>query len=150
MHIPSARSLLRPRAVAIACAAAAVSLLSACGGSGGSATTEPTDVGLSTTPVANPALDAVYKGTLTSPDTTSRPAVKGKKIVIISSGQSSISSSIPVNAAEDAAKKLGWSVSVYDDQLNPANDPNLVQQALASGADGIILDAIDCQFVKSQ
>jgi ribose transport system substrate-binding protein len=41
-------------------------------------------------------------------------------------------------------------VSVYDAQLNPANDSTLVQQAVASGADGIILDAIDCQFAKSQ
>ena len=95
-------------------------------------------------------LDAVYKGTLSSPDTTPRPAVKGKTIVIISSGQSSISSSIPVNAAKEAAQALGWKVTVYDAQLNPANDPNLVSQALASGADGIVLDAIDCSFVKSQ
>ncbi len=95
------------------------------------------------------ALDAVYKGTLTSPDATSRPAAKGKKIVIISSGQSSISSSIPVNAAKEAAQAIGWSVTVYDAQLNPANYPQLVSQAIASGADGIVLDAIDCSFVKS-
>ena len=95
-------------------------------------------------------LAGVYKGTLTSPDTTPRAAVKGKKIVIISSGQSSISSSIPVNAAKEAAQALGWKVTVYDAQLNPANDPNLMSQALASGADGVVLDAIDCSFVKSQ
>jgi ribose transport system substrate-binding protein len=95
-------------------------------------------------------LDGVYKGTLTSPDTTSRPGVKNKKIVIISSGQSSISSSIPVNAAKEAAQALGWQVTVYDAQLNPANDPNLMSQAIASGADGVVLDAIDCSFVKSQ
>jgi ribose transport system substrate-binding protein len=95
-------------------------------------------------------LNAVYKGTLSSPDATSRPGVKGKKIVIISSGQSSISSSIPVNAAKEAAQALGWQVTVYDAQLNPANDPSLMSQALASGADGVVLDAIDCSFVKSQ
>ena len=95
-------------------------------------------------------LNAVYKGTLSSPDTTSRPGVKGKKIVIISSGQSSISSSIPVNAAKEAAQALGWQVTVYDAQLNPANDPSLMSQAIASGAEGIVLDAIDCSFVKSQ
>jgi ribose transport system substrate-binding protein len=109
-------------------------------GSGSPATNTPTD----------PELQAVYDGTLTSPDTKSRPAAKGKKIVIISSGQSSISSSIPVNAAKEAADKMGWDVQVYDAQLNPANDANLMSQAIASGADGIILDAIDCQFVKSQ
>jgi ribose transport system substrate-binding protein len=86
----------------------------------------------------------------TSPDTTSRPAVKGKKIVIISSGQSSISSSIPVNAAKEAAQALGWGVTVYDAQLNPSTYPQLVSQAIVSGANGIVLDAIDCSFVKSQ
>ncbi|GAC1445505.1 MAG: hypothetical protein NVSMB55_26990 [Mycobacteriales bacterium] len=95
------------------------------------------------------ALAAVYKGTLTSPDSGSRPAVKGKKLVIISAGQASISSSIPVNAAEEAAKALGWSVTVYDEQLNPANAPGLVRQAISSGANGIILDAIDCSTVKA-
>jgi ribose transport system substrate-binding protein len=93
-------------------------------------------------------LKALYKGTLTSPSTASRPAVKGKKLVIISSGQSSISSSVPVNAAEAAAKSIGWQVSVYDEQLNPANAPGLMRQAISSGANGIILDATDCPTVK--
>ena len=94
-------------------------------------------------------LNQVYKGTLASPDTTSRPAVKNKKIVIISAGQSSISSSVPVNAAVAAAKAIGWSVTVYDAQLNPANVPNLVSQAIASGAQGIVAD-FDCYQGKSQ
>jgi ribose transport system substrate-binding protein len=94
------------------------------------------------------ALKALYKGTLKSPSTASRPAVKGKKIVIISAGQSSISSSVPVNAAAAAAKAIGWQVSIYDEQLNPANAPGLMRQAISSGANGIILDATDCPTVK--
>ena len=94
-------------------------------------------------------LDQVYKGTLASPDATARPAVKNKKIVVISAGQSSISSSVPVNAAVEAAKAIGWSVTVYDAQLNPANVPNLMSQAIASGAQGIVAD-FDCYQGKSQ
>ena len=94
-------------------------------------------------------LDQVYKGTLSSPDATSRPGVKNKKIVIISAGQSSISSSVPVNAAKEAAQALGWGVTVYDAQLNPSNIPNLVSQAIASGAQGIVAD-FDCYQGKSQ
>jgi ribose transport system substrate-binding protein len=94
------------------------------------------------------ALTALYKGTLQPPSSASRPAVKGKKIVIISAGQSSISSSIPVNATEQAAKAIGWQVSVYDEQLNPANAPGLMRQAISSGADGIIMDATDCPTIK--
>ncbi len=93
-------------------------------------------------------LKALCRGTLKSPSTASRPAVKGKRIVVISSGQSSISSSVPVNAAVAAAKAIGWQVSVYDEQLNPANAPGLMRQAISSGADGIILDATDCPTVK--
>lgn len=89
-----------------------------------------------------------YGGTLKAPDATSRPAAKGKKIAIISAGQASISSSVPVAAAKEAAEAIGWKADVYDQQLNPANGPGLVRQAIASGADGIILDAIDCPSVK--
>jgi ribose transport system substrate-binding protein len=142
----------RSRVIGSLAAVAAMSLAAACStsSSGGTSTPTPASSGGSSAASEDPALAAVYKGTLQAPDDTSRPAVKGKKLVIISGGQSSISSSIPVNAAEEAAKKLGWDVSVYDTQLNPANDAPLMSQALASGADGIILDAIDCQAVKSQ
>jgi ribose transport system substrate-binding protein len=130
-------------------------LASACGGTSKSANTSPDNSNQAPTTSATSAGDqatlaAVYKGTLTSPDATPRPAVKGKKIVIISSGQSSISSLIPVNAAKEAAQAIGWQVTVLDAQLNPANYPQLMAQAIASGAQGIVLDAIDCSFVKSQ
>ena len=133
---------------------AALALASACSSTSNTANTTPGTNNQAPTASATSAGDqaalaAVYKGTLSSPDTTSRPAVKGKKIVIISSGQSSISSSIPVDAAKEAAQAIGWQVTVYDAQLNPANYPQLVNQAIASGADGIVLDAIDCSFVKS-
>jgi ribose transport system substrate-binding protein len=107
------------------------------------------DISPAAAPAADAALAAVYKGTLSAPDSSARPAVKGKKLVIISSGQASISSAIPVNAAQEAARALGWSVTIYDAQLNPANHPGLVRQAMNSGANGIVLDAIDCAGVKA-
>ena len=119
------------------------------GGSGSSATggqQAPVASGVSNQESA--ALTALYKGTLQPPSSASRPAVKGKKIVIISAGQSSISSSIPVDATEQAAKAIGWQVSIYDEQLNPANAPGLMRQAISSGADGIIMDATDCPTIK--
>jgi ribose transport system substrate-binding protein len=89
-----------------------------------------------------------YRGTLTLPSAASRPAGTGKKFVSMSAGQSSISSSIPVDAVEQAAKAIGWKVSVYDEQLNPANAPGLLRQAISSGANGIIMDATDCPTIK--
>jgi len=145
------RSSLTRRA-GLVLAVGSVAFAAACGGGSTSNTANtnnqaPTSSGKS---AANQAvLDKVYKGTLSSPDPSSRPAVKNKKIVIISAGQSSISSSVPVNAAVDAAKKIGWQVTVYDAQLNPANLPNLMSQAIASGAQGIVAD-FDCYQAKSQ
>jgi ribose transport system substrate-binding protein len=90
-----------------------------------------------------------FTGTLRQPDGTARPAAKGKKIVVISNGQASISSSIPSNAAAEAAKAIGWQATIYDGQLNPSLAVGLVRQAVNSGADGIVLDAIDCPLAKS-
>jgi len=128
-------------------------LLAGCGGSSDTA-----EQGGNSAPVAPEASDAPeggsdtsglnYEGTLREPDATSRPIATGKKLVIISAGQASISSSVPVGAAEEAAKAAGWDVDVYDNQLNPANSEGLVRQAISSGADGIILQAIDCPGVK--
>ncbi|MCW2606227.1 MAG: LigA protein, partial [Frankiales bacterium] len=107
-----------------------------------------TDASTAASPAAAAEGDLNFAGTLKAPDSTSRPAAKGKKIVVISAGQASISSSVPTAAAKEAAEALGWKVDVYDQKLNPANGPGLVRQAVASGADGIILDAIDCPSVK--
>lgn len=134
--------------------AAAALLLTACSGS-----SEPSDStssapdnsaapGGSSAPQAAGESDLNYEGTLREPDATSRPAAKGKKIVIISAGQASISSSVPVGAAEEAAKSLGWQTDIYDSQLNPSLAPGLVRQAIAAGAEGIILQAVDCPGIK--
>lgn len=135
----------RPTTLAAAGLAAGL-LLTACGSS------STTDAAAPVAPVASGAtttsVDVNYAGTLRSPDTAARPAATGKKVVIISSGQASISSSVPVGAAKEAAEAAGWQATVYDAQLNPANAPGLVRQAVASGADGIILQATDCPSAK--
>jgi ribose transport system substrate-binding protein len=148
-----ARPSSRQRLVRATVLVAAAALAASCSSRSTSTPVTPVAAGsqapTAVAPAADGVLAGVYKGTLSDPDAASRPAVKGKKLVIISSGQASISSSIPVNAAQEAAKALGWSTTIYDAQLNPANGPALVRQAISSGADGIILDAIDCAGVKA-
>ena len=142
------RSMSRPRLAGSAAALAALSLVAACSKStSNTANTAPQPSGSSAAP--NAVLQQVYKGTMTAPSSAPRPAVKGKSIWILSAGQSSESSSVPVNAAAEAARKIGWTVHIYDGQLNPANAPTGVSQALAAHADGIIIDA-DCAFARSQ
>ena len=146
--LTAGRTAARRTAVGTGLALSAL-VLTACGGSSktpatgstGGGAAPVTSTGSSSAPIASSA-------PLHDPAATPRPGAKGKKIVVISSGQASISSSVPVAGAVEAAKALGWSTTVYDEQLNPASAPGLVRQAIASGADGIVLDATDCPTVK--
>jgi ribose transport system substrate-binding protein len=97
---------------------------------------------------AKARVEQSLKGTNTPPDSASRAPSPGKKVVVISAGQSSLSSSVPSDAAVEAAKVLGWDVSLYDQKLDPTNATALIRQALAAGAHGIILDATDCPLAK--
>lgn len=93
-------------------------------------------------------LPKLYQGTSTKVNTTPRPAAKKKNIVIISAGQASISSYVPVDAAAAAAKAIGWKVTILDGKLEPSTYGGLVSQAIALGAQGIVLDSIDCDQVR--
>jgi ribose transport system substrate-binding protein len=97
---------------------------------------------------AKAELPKLYAGTNTVVNPTPRPAAKNKTIVVISAGQSSISSSIPSDAAVAAAKAIGWKVTLLDGMLNPSLYGGLISQAIAMGAQGIILDAVDCDVAK--
>jgi len=97
---------------------------------------------------AQVATQRAFKGTSTNVDPTPRHAVKGKRVVVISAGQSSISASVPTDAAVNALHAIGWHAEVYDANLTPANYAPLVRQAIASGADGILLITIDCRAVQ--
>jgi ribose transport system substrate-binding protein len=136
-----------PHRVGIAIAALLGLFVAACGGSSGSTGTSSQTSSYMTTAQAN--VQADYKSTNASPDTTSRPAAKGKKIVVISAGDEGESASVPVHAALDAAKAIGWQATEYDEHLDPSKGPALMRQAIAAGVDGIILDANDCPLVKA-
>jgi ribose transport system substrate-binding protein len=126
------------------------SALAGCGTAAGQAGPPRIDSGDAyvTTAQANVAAD--YRGTLRKPDQTPRPATTGKKVAILSIGQQSITSSTPTLAAVAAGQALGWTTTLYDAKLNPALAPVLMQQALDSGADGLIVDAMDCPLIAKQ
>lgn len=144
---------VRPLVVMLSLAFVVAACSSGSGTSHASAPTS-TPAGATTSASVSPLQAAIAatalaeQGTNRNVDPTPRPAVKGKHIVVISSGQASISSQIPSDGAVAAAKAIGWQVDLYDAKLNPAQYAPLVRQAIAAGADGIILDAIDCQTVQ--
>lgn len=139
----------------VAAAIVAAIVLAACGGGGDDdgddddqAAPQTTAGTVDAVQAAIAARDRAFEGTNGAIDATARPAADGKHVVVISTGQGSISSQIPSDAAVEAAKAIGWDVDLYDAQLNPSNYAPLVRQAIAAGADGIVLDAIDCQTVQ--
>lgn len=130
----------------LALSALCMVVVTACSsGNGGGTSNTGTSNYLAT---AQAKLTQLYKGTNSQPDTTLRKPAPGKKVVVISAGESALSSSVPSDAAVEAARLIGWNVTLYDQKLNPANASGLIRQAIAGGADGIVLDATDCPIAK--
>src|SRR5215471_6311186 len=127
--------------------AAVAALVAACGGASSGTTTGSTQTTFLGQAQANVQKD--YQSTDRAPDAASRPAAKGKKIVVISAGDEGESASVPVHAALAAAKAMGWQATEYDEHLDPTKGPALMRQAIASGADGIVVDANDCPLIKA-
>jgi ribose transport system substrate-binding protein len=94
------------------------------------------------------ATNLAFKGTNRPVDSTLRPAVKGKHLVIVTAGSAAGGAGEGVGSVVEAAETIGWDVDVYDGKLTPATYPGLVRQAIAAGADAILLSGIDCQAVK--
>jgi ribose transport system substrate-binding protein len=143
----STHALPRHRSRVFPVLVAAVAFVAACGGSsstsgGGNATTTFLDQ-------ATANVQKAYASTDKHPDPASRPAAKGKKIVVISAGDEGESASVPVHGALAAAQAMGWQATEYDEHLDPTKAPSLVRQAIAAGADGIIVDGNDCPFIKA-
>jgi ribose transport system substrate-binding protein len=119
----------------------------------GSAATEGTS---SAAPPADPAIlayaqhqiDLAYAGTDRDPPTTAAKPQRGKKVWIISPSQIGESASVATNAAKEAGELVGWKMTLFDAKGDPANFSAGIRQAIAAKADGIILHAIDCAWVK--
>lgn len=129
----------------------AIAAVAGCGSSGTSTSSENT--GNSTDAASEEGsretVVVPYSGTQTVPPSTPNKAVPGKSVWVISSGQSSGSSAVPSEFAMDAGKKLGWHMTLFDGELNPSRWSAGVRQAVAAGADGIVLVAVNCPDVKA-
>lgn len=90
-----------------------------------------------------------YKGTFSRPPTSGPKAAKDKSVWVISCGQVAASCSTPADAAMKAGKAAGWSMHLYDAQLNPANYTVGIDEAIADGANGIVTIAVDCDLAKA-
>ncbi len=93
-------------------------------------------------------IDLAYAGTDRDPPTTAPKPQRGKKVWIISPSQIGESASVATGAAKEAGELLGWKMTLFDAKGDPANFSAGIRQAIAAKADGVILHAIDCAWVK--
>lgn len=141
------RSKVRRRLVSAIFVAVAAMALAACGddGSGGAGGKA------SSADVAryDRELKALYKGTYEEPSGGPVKPPEGKNIWVISTGQT-IEAAINASAAiEEAGKTLNWDVNVFDGRFDSSRQIAGIEQALADGADGIVLIYIDCPPVRA-
>lgn len=159
IHSPPTWESRRARAP-LAIALASLFLLSGCKRAGalsedsvdGMAATQSTTVGAPVDDAilayASHQVDVAYKGTTRPPPTTAPKPQKGKKVWIISPGQVGESASIATNSAKEAGELIGWNMTLFDAKLDASQFGSGIRQAIAAKADGVILHAIDCAWVK--
>ncbi|GAA3885993.1 hypothetical protein GCM10022381_30150 [Leifsonia kafniensis] len=82
------------------------------------------------------------------PDSTPTPP-KGTKLAIVSCSGIVAGCAAQAAGAEEAAKALGWDVTVYDGKGDPVTQNQAVVQAVNSGVDAIILASTDRVLVQS-
>ncbi|WP_084265720.1 sugar ABC transporter substrate-binding protein [Actinomadura macra] len=117
--------------------------LGACGSSGTSSSGSTAD----TTSTALKALTGTE--TYGQPPTKAPAVAAGKKVWIVSCGQSAIGCQTGAEGAKQAAEALGWTAQICDGKLNAGGAfAGCVRQGTAAKVDAIITEAIDCVAVK--
>jgi ribose transport system substrate-binding protein len=141
----------RMKASALLVAAGLALGVAACGGGDGAAgAASATQTQSSGAPAVDKELAQLYKGTMGQPPATGPKAAKGKKVLIVSCGQQTLSCVSGAKGAMDAAKAIGWDAQLFDGKFNPALYGTGVQQGISQKVDGIVLDAIDCATARPQ
>jgi ribose transport system substrate-binding protein len=112
------------------------------------ASASPTPVDPEILTYAQKQIDLAYAGTDRDPPTSAPKPQRGKNVWIISPSQIGESASVATNAAKEAGELVGWKMTLYDAKGDPSNFSSGIRQAIAAKADGIILHAIDCAWVK--
>lgn len=116
------------------------------GGGGGASTSDE----LANAQAAQTKLDALYEGaSYQEPAAEGPSAQKGKKVFMVNVGMQAPTGSKVAESARDAAKILGWKLSVFDGKFQPNLYQEGIRQAIASDADVIWNFAIDCPVART-
>lgn len=116
------------------------------GGGGEAATTGPPGAGVA---AVQGNYDRWLAGTSVEPPVADSPkAAPGKRIWVISCGQSNASCARGTQGAQDAAAAIGWQATVFDTKGNLSTAGDGIRQAIAARADGIFMYFIDCSYAQ--
>ncbi|MEV8273508.1 substrate-binding domain-containing protein [Microbacterium sp. NPDC077184] len=130
-------------------AAVAALVLTGCADTTGPAETDAATAGGVPAAVAD-AVAAGYEGTSTAPPDSGPAPAADKSVWILSAFQQIQGLARLAERAEEAATALGWSSDICDGQNNVGGGwAACVRQAVAAGADAIVLMSIDCAPVKA-
>lgn len=130
--------------------------MAACGSSGGSSSTSSSTAASTSTAKAGGAgafdPDAVLarddKGVI-EPAPTSGPAAAKGKTIWFSNCVAFEGCARFADGVAQAAKVLGWKVKTIDNKADPQTSINIIRQAVAAKADGVIDTLSDCPTIKT-
>ncbi|MEA2380018.1 MAG: ribose transport system substrate-binding protein [Thermoleophilaceae bacterium] len=122
--------------------------VSACGGNSDSGDKAPSQSASKLGPL-KAELEQAFKGTYEAPPSTGPKAQRGKNVWWMSIGQAGSVPAAGARGGVEAGKLLGWDVTVFDGQYDTNRIQGGIRQALAAGADGIVMYAVDCAPVQA-
>src|SRR5215207_1682386 len=124
--------------------------LSACGDSSSDESSRGASAGGDSGVAAAKAnLERLYAGTSVPPPSDSPAPAEGKDVWIISLAQNYSPANLTVAATDRAARAMGWRTTIFDGKGNSETFLTGIRQAVAAGADGVVMVFIDCALVKS-
>lgn len=141
---------IRLRSLALALPLVALALVAApgCGGGGDSGSTTPSNGTAQPAGTDSATIDALYKGDYGPPPATAPKPQAGKKVWLISCGQSISSCAIAIGGAKEAAESIGWDAKIFDTKGDFGTANTAIRQALAAKADGIFVWYVDCSYMR--
>ena len=99
--------------------------------------------------LAQRSLARLYASTYRPPPTKATVPPRGITVFFIGAALAAPGISEPADALAEAGRRLGWKVVAVDGKFEPNTQLNAVNQAVAAGADAIVLHSIDCPTVRS-
>jgi ribose transport system substrate-binding protein len=128
--------------------AAMVVCLTACGVSENTSSKSTSD-GATVVSEAKAAVKVNLAGTDRALPASAPAPPKSMKVWVIACSMSAEGCAAPAQGFADAAKALGWSTNLVDGKLDPATYNSAIRNAVAAGADAIVLASVDCSLTKA-